>query len=76
MSTLTFHCLSIYSHGCACLVTQVCLTLCDPMDYSTPASCLPEFAQTHVHCVGDVTQSLPSLSPPALNLSQHQDLFQ
>ena len=34
-------------------VTQFCLTLCDPMDYSTPA--LPvhhqflEFTQTHVH---------------------------
>ena len=40
--------------------------------------CLPEFAQTHVHWVGDAIQpshplSLPS--PPALNLSQHQGLF-
>ena len=39
---------------------------------------LTEFAQTNVHWVGDGIQpshplSLPS--PPALNLSQHQDLF-
>ena len=39
---------------------------------------LPEFAQTYVHWVGDVIQpSKPLLPPsPALNLSQHQDLFQ
>ena len=33
-------------------VTKSCLTLCDPMDCSTPGStvfhCLPEFAQVHV----------------------------
>ena len=38
-------------------VAQSCLTLCDPMDYSTPGfpvhHQLPELAQTHVHCVGD-----------------------
>ena len=41
--------------------------------------CLPEFAQTRVHCFKDAIQpSHPLLppSPPALNLSQHQDLFQ
>ena len=41
--------------------------------------CLPEFAQTHVHWVGDAIQpSHPLLphSPPTLNLSQHQGLFQ
>ena len=40
---------------------------------------LLEFAQTHVHWVGDAIQpSHPLLlpSPPALNLSQHQSLFQ
>ena len=40
---------------------------------------LPESTQTHVHWVGDVIQPshpLSSLSPPALNLSQHQGLFQ
>ena len=64
-------------------VAQSCLTLCDPMDCSTPG--LPvihhllEFVQTHVHWVGDVIQpshhrSFPS--PPTFNLSQHQGLFQ
>ena len=36
-----------------CSVAQVCLTLCDPMDCSTPGfpvlHHLPELAQTHVH---------------------------
>ena len=63
-------------------VTQSCVTLCDPMDCSTPG--LPvhhrllELAQTHVHRVGDTIQpSHPLLSPslPAFNLSQHQGLI-
>ena len=40
---------------------------------------LPEFAQTHVHRVGDAIQRshpLPSASPPAPNPSPHQGLFQ
>ena len=40
---------------------------------------LPEFAQTHVHRIGDAIQPshpLSSPSSPALNLSQHQGLFQ
>ena len=40
---------------------------------------LPEFAQVHVHWVNDAIQPhhpLSSPSPPALNLSQHQGLFQ
>ena len=59
-----------------------CPTLCDPMDCSTPGfpvhHQLLELAQTHVHQVSDATQPshpLPSSSPPAFNLSQHQDLF-
>ena len=64
-------------------VGQSCLTLCDPMNSSTPG--LPvhhqllEFTQTHVHRVGDAIQPshpLLSPSPPALNPSQHQGLFQ
>ena len=53
-----------------------------PMDCSTPGlpvhHQLPEFTQTHVHWVGDAIQpSYPLSSPsPALNLSQHQGLFQ
>ena len=40
---------------------------------------LPEFTQTHVHQVSDAIQPfhpLSSPSPPALNPSQHQSLFQ
>ena len=57
--------------------------LCDPTNRSTPAfpvhHQLPEFTQTHVHWVSDDIQPshpLSSPSPPAFNLSQHQDLFQ
>ena len=64
-------------------VAQSCLTLCDPMDHSTPGLSdrhqLPEFTQTHVHSVGNAIQPshpLSSSSPPAFNLSQHQGLFQ
>ena len=43
--------------GCCCSVVQSCLTLCKPMDCSTPGfpvlHCLLELAQTHVHWVGD-----------------------
>ena len=62
-------------------VAQSCLTLCDPMNRSTPGlpvhHRLPEFTQTHVHQVSDaIKPSHPpsSPSPPALNLSQHQSL--
>ena len=39
---------------------------------------VPEFAQTHVHWVSDAIQPSHALLPssPALNLSQHQGLFQ
>ena len=64
-------------------VAQSCLTLCDPMNRSTPGlpvhHQLPEFTQTHVHPVGDAIQPshpLLSPSPPAPNTSQHQGLFQ
>ena len=63
-------------------VTQSCLTLCGPMDFSTPVLSvhhqLPEFTQIHVHRVGDAIQSshpLSSPSPPTFNLSQPQGLF-
>jgi len=63
-------------------VAQSCLSLCDPMDCSIPGlpvhHQLPEFTQTHVHWVSDAIQPshpLLSPSPPAFNLSQHQDLF-
>ena len=60
-------------------VAQSCLTLCDPMDCSTPGlpvhHQLPEFTQTHVHRVCDTIQlshPLSSPSPPSFNLSQHR----
>ena len=53
------------------------------MNHSTPGlpvhHQLPEFTQTHVHRVNDDIQPshpLSSPSPPALNPSQHQGLFQ
>ena len=58
-------------------VAESCLTLCDPMDCSTPGlpvhHQLPEFTQTHVHWVVDAIQPSHPLSsppPPAFNLSQ------
>ena len=64
-------------------VAQLCLTLCDPMNCSTPGlpvhHQLPEFTQTHVFRVSDAIQPshpLSSPSPPAPNPSQHQSLFQ
>ena len=63
-------------------VTQLCPTLCDPMDWSTPGfpvhHQLPELAQTHVHRISDAIQPahpLSSPSPPAFNLAQHQSLL-
>ena len=56
--------------------------------FATPCCSTPGFpvhhqllepTQTHVHRVGDAIQSshpLSTPSPPAFNLSQHQDLFQ
>ena len=64
-------------------VAQSRLTLCDPINHSTPG--LPvhhqllESTQTNVHWAGDAIQpSHPLSSPslPALNLSQHRGLFQ
>ena len=62
---------------------QSCLTLCNPMNCSTPG--LPvhhqllEITQTHVHRVSDAIQTSHSLSspfPPVPIPSQHQKLFQ
>ena len=64
------------------LVAQSCPTLCDPMNCIMPGFpvlyYLLEFAQSHVHLVGDAIQPSHPLSPPsrfALNLSQRQGLF-
>ena len=64
-------------------VAQLYLTLCDPIDYSTPGfpinNQLLQLVQTDVHWVSDAIQPshpLLSPSPPAFTLSQHQGLFQ
>ena len=64
-----------------CSVTQLCSTLCDPMDCSMPGfpvlHHLLELAQTHVHWVSDTIQPSCPLSYPSpldFNLSQHQGL--
>ena len=57
-----------------CSVTQSHLTLCDPMDCSTPGfpvlHHIPELAQTQVHRVGDASNHLvlwrPLLIPPSI----------
>ena len=73
----------LISSQCHCYsVAKSCLTLCNPMNWSTQGfpvlHYLPEFVQTHVHRVGDAIQPSHPLSPhsPAFNLSQHQSLFQ
>ena len=82
----------IYSHSvCATVivncvqfssVSQLCSTLCDPMECSTTGPPvhhqLPEFTQTYVYWVGDAIQPSHPLSsppPPTFNLSPHQGLF-
>ena len=66
----------------AVLLPKSCPSLCDRIDCSMPGSSvllhLQEF-HIHFHRVGDAIQPshpLPSPSPPAFNLSQHQGLFQ
>ena len=53
-----------------CSVAKSCLTLCDPMDCSTPGfpvlHYLLEFAETHVHWVNDAIQPYYPLSPLVL----------
>ena len=65
-----------------CSVAKLCLTLCDPMNCSTPGfpilHYLPEFAQ--IMSIESVMppnlHPLSPTSPLALNLFQHQSLFQ
>ena len=81
---VSLHHFSLYvSLQFCCSVAQSCPTVCAPMNRSRPGfpvhHQLPELAQTHVHQVSDAIQPshpLLSPSPPALNLSQHQGLFQ
>ena len=76
-------CLSPNLRNTCCFSVAVISDSLGPMDCRTP--CFPvlhyllEFAQTHVHWVGDAIQPshpLSSPSPPAFNLSQYLGLFQ
>ena len=64
-----------------CSVPKLCLTLWDFMDSNmlglAVLQYLPKFVQVHVHCINDAIQpSHPLMPSSALNLSQHQGLFQ
>ena len=80
---LCLFCCLAYRNYCCCLVSKLCVTLCDPMGCSTTGFSIPhhllEFAQVHVHWIGDAIQPSYPLSPNSplvLSLSQHRGLFQ
>ena len=68
-------CILVTIHCCCCSVAQLILTLCDPMNCSRPDfavfHCLPEFAQTLVHWVGDGIQP----AHPVVRFSSHLQSF-
>ena len=73
----------LIGQDCCCLATQSCLTLWGPTECSTLGFLvlhfLLEFTQIHVPWIGDAIQPSYTLLTPfpvALNLSQHQGLFQ
>ena len=77
------HYLSRTSVSLCCSVAKLYPNLFNPMICGMSGflvlHCFPQFAQTHVHWVGEAIQPshpLSSPSPPALNLSHHQGLFQ
>ena len=80
---IIWHFLKSWSHTypccCCCWVPKLCLTLCNPVDCSMlgfpDLLYLLEFAQVHIHWVGDaIKPSYPLLpsSPFAFNRSQNQ----
>ena len=80
---LSFNVQSFLPLCCFFSVAKSRPTLCIPMDCSMldfpVLHYVIEFAQVHVHWVSDALQPSHPLSPPcppALNLSQHQGLFQ
>ena len=79
---MPFSLLLVITQNPWCSVTQLCLTLCDPMDCSTPSfpvlHHLQELARIHVHWVDVAFQPSHPLSfpsPAAFSLSQHQGFF-
>ena len=79
----TFFLIFFYFFCCCCSVTQLCPTVCDPMDCRMQGFSvlhyLPEFGQTHVHWIGHAIQPYHLLLPPfppSLSLYQHQGILQ
>ena len=77
-----WHFISIFSSVQFSSVAQSCSTLCHPMNHSTQGfpvhHQLSKLTETHVHWVRNAiwpSHPLSFPSPPAFNLSQHQDLF-
>ena len=80
LPSLLFH-FSDFFDSTFCTFPVVVLSLCDPMDCSTPGFSVlhhfPKLAQTHALWVGDAIQPshpLSSRSPPASDLSLYQGL--
>ena len=70
---------SLLNKFVCCSVTKLCLTLCNPINYSAPSfpflHYLLEFAETQVHWVSDAIQPSHPLMPPSVHsLSQHQGI--
>ena len=71
----------IRKNFCRCSIAKSCPALRDPVNCSTPGFPVlhhfPEFAQVHVHWIGDAIQPSHPLSPSSFfNLSQYPGLFQ
>ena len=75
------NCKSHCKSYCCCSIAKPFPTLCNPMDYSMPASsvlyCLLEFGQIHVHCLVIISNLLilchhllllPSIFPSTLTI--------
>ena len=60
-------------------VSQSCLTLCNPMNHSTPGlpvhHQLPEFIQTHVHWISDAIQPARLSTWPYNNQLKHVTFY-
>ena len=64
-------------YGSCCSVVQLCLTLCNPMDCSTPGFPSPPPGVCSDSCtLSQWCHPTISSFPFAFNLSQHQSLFQ
>ena len=61
--------LNYWSTSCCCSAVQLCPTLCDPVECSTPGfpvlHSFPEGVQTHIRRVGDAIQPSRPLLPPS-----------